>query len=108
MNKRKLEETAQGLIDQFCAFDGDRVKIIRLAAQVGFCVGEADVAENTDGIIAVDRRVEALPGFGANMVIATRRGMEAGHRRLAIARLLARYLLRPDQAAPIFAARDCG
>lgn len=106
MEKQKLEKLAQELVDRYRVFDGDAVKIISLANQEGFCVGEAVMTEGTDGIIAVDKKAESLLGSGANMVIAVRRGMETSQKRFIIAHELGHYLLRSNPEEPIFAMRE--
>ena len=106
MDKKKIREKVEELREKNPDCFGTSTKIGVLSRKLGFFVGQAKLAEGTEGVIQVDKTQPDLLKTGRNMVIIVDRRLDKVRQRFIIAHELGHYLLRTNPDDPVFARRE--
>ena len=93
MEKDDLEKRAADLLHNHDVDATDGFDIVVLAQKMGFVVGNAKLADDEDGLIAVDKSKDSLFNTSSNMVILVNRNRDYYFKRFIVAHELGHYML---------------
>ena len=102
---RIIEEMTTDLLMEYSIDATNGYDIVLLANKMGFAVGNASLADNDDGFIAVDKKQRTLLGTPSNKVVGVNVKRDYYLKRFIVAHELGHYVLE-GQDQPLYAHRD--
>ena len=106
MEKTRIEQKANEILNQYNIDAENGVDIVELCKRIGFSIFLINnMKETDDGFIIVNNDVDALPGFETNKIIAINAKRSYEEKRFIIAHELGHYVLR-RQGQNIIASRE--
>lgn len=106
VEKKKIEEEAQKLLEQYEITVQNGVDVIALARKIGFEIGDVELPFDQDGFIISNNKVDTIGGVLSNKIIGLNSQRTPVEKLFIIAHELGHYFLRDNKEEPIYAHRE--
>lgn len=107
MDRTQIENKAKELLGEM-GYTFGVVDIVGIAKKLGFVVANAEVPDNLEGFIIIDRNHDKILGIETQMLIGVNSEYNLPEKRFIVAHEIGHYLLHYDQTRDtgLFAHRD--